>query len=164
MQYTSIHISDCQQCKSLKPSPWWWWWEVILITQSVFFVNSRKTAAHSTAVFYISFHTSISHSSRNFQSKFISGQITRSGQVTPPQNIYDCAVNTVLKASIWNSQLIKASVSTKRISGNFYFGDLRSGHFWDLALGLMRQWENVQMPFFRKYGRERAIYIKIFLY
>ena len=48
------------------------------------------------------------------------------------------------------------------ISRNFDPSDLRWGHFWDLTI--IRQWENFQTPFFRKYEWESAIYLKIFLY
>ena len=41
---------------------------------------------------------------------------------------------------------MKKSISTKRISRIFDLGDKRSGPFWDLTI--IRQWENVHMPFF----------------
>ena len=48
----------------------------------------RKTVSRSTAVFCIPFHTSFPHTSWTFQPKVISGQVTRSVQVTQPPKIF----------------------------------------------------------------------------
>ena len=105
-----------------------------------FFANSKKTFIG------IPFHILISHPFRKFQPTGMSGQVTRSGQVTLPQNIYDCAMTTVFEVSIWNFlDLIKVPVPTKRTSRNFDFGDLRTGQFWDMTI--IRQCEDVLMLF-----------------
>ena len=55
-----------------------------ILKTPTFFGNSGKKAARSAAVFCIASHASISHFSRKFQHKIISGQVTRSRQVTLP--------------------------------------------------------------------------------
>ena len=110
------------------------------------FANSRKTAARSAAVSGMPFHVSISHPYIKFQPTIVSGQATRPGQVTLPKKSW-LRRDYSFKISIWNFQeLIKVSAPTKCISLNFDLGDLRSGQFWDLTI--IRQWENVQTPFF----------------
>ena len=65
------------------------------------------------------------------------------------ENICDCAVTEVPKGSTWHFQeLIRVSVPTTRLSRNFDINDLRSGPF--SCHTIIRQWENVQMPFIPK--------------
>ena len=80
--------------------------------------------------------------------------IPRSSRVRSPghdrwpyfQSICGCAVATVFNGSIWNvREGITVSVSAKLSSRNFDSGNLRSGQFCDLII--IRQWENIQMPF-----------------
>ena len=80
--------------------------------------------------------------------------IPRSSRVRSPvhdrwscfQSIYGCAVATVFNGSIWNvREGIAVSVSAKRSSRNFDSSNLRSGQFCDPVI--VRQWENIQMPF-----------------
>ena len=118
----------------------------VILTTPMFFSRIAKKWQRAAPPFCIPFHASISHPSRKFQSKVISGQVTRTGQVTLPKKNSDFAMITVFEVPIRNFQLIKASVPTKRVSRNFDFGDLRSGQFWDLTI--IRQWENVHMLFF----------------
>ena len=73
----------------------------------------------------------------------------RAGQMTlPPQNCH-FTLAKIFKWSIWNFHvLIRASVPTRSISQNFGFGDLGSVQCCDLTI--IRQWQNVEMPFIPK--------------
>ena len=53
-----------------------------------FFAKSGKTAVCSADIFRITFNRTTLHTSRQFQLKVISGQVTKSGQVTLIQEIF----------------------------------------------------------------------------
>ena len=129
----------------------------ILTTPPGFSRIAKTGGAVRRRFFGIHLHTSILHPTRKLQPRDILGQVTSSGQVTLSKKMHYCAVTTVFKASIWDFQeLIKASVHTKLTSRNFDLDDLRPGHFWDL--NIIRQRENVQMPFSPKV-RVRTCYL-----
>ena len=102
-----------------------------------YFVNNEKTAASSQKRRF--WHTFLCILSAPFlkisaESHRRSDHQVRSSDPTS-KNICDFTVTTVLKGSTWNLQgVIRVSVPTKRMSRNFYFGDLRSGQFCDLHI------------------------------
>ena len=61
---------------------------VILTTPTGFSQIAKKRRRAAPSFFCIPFYTLISHPSRKFQPKVISGQVTRSGQVTLPKKIF----------------------------------------------------------------------------
>ena len=111
-----------------------------------FFADSSKTAARSAAKFGIPIPTSIPHIVCKFWPHTTKGQVTRSGQVTLPQNVNFEVCNptkpTVVEIGSWQSQeIVSASRATTCISWNFYIDDLRSGHFCDRPI--ISQWEKI---------------------
>ena len=121
----------------LSTPPWW------------FFRDSEKTAARSAAKFGIPIPTSIPHIVCKFWTHITKGQVTRSGQVTIPQNVNSEVCNptkpTVVDIETWHSQeVVSTPRATTCISRIFYIDDLRSGHFCDRPI--ISLWEKFQMP------------------
>ena len=128
-----------------------------------FFANSEKTAARSGAVFL---HTFLYINFAPFQKISTQGHLRSGHQVrsSAPTSKKYLWFRRDYSFSCINMKLsgVDKGIPTKRISRNFDFGDPMSGQFWDLTI--IRQWENVHMPLFRKYEWQRAIYVKIFLH
>ena len=107
-------------------------------------------------------HTSISHPSRKFQPEVISGQVTKSGQVTLPQKYlgFRCnysfwGINTKLSGFDEGISTYKIYISEFWVRWPGVRSTLRHHHY--KARG------KCSYAFFRKYEWERAIDLKIFL-
>ena len=109
------------------------------------------------------FHTSFSHPSLRLQPRGISGQVTRSGQVTqPPWHILQ--LHRGYSFQVINMKLsgVDKVISTnKTISRNFDFGDLRSDQFCDQTM--IRQYKFFKWFLFWKYERNQSNYLNIVL-
>ena len=129
-----------------------------------FFGNSGKTAARSAAVSCIPYFHQFRTLPENFSPR--SYQVRSPGQVKWPYLKKYLGFRRYY--SFWDINMklseVDKGISTYKmyVSDFFYFGDLRSGRFWDFII--IRQFGNAHSLFFRKCEWERAIYHITFIF